>query len=131
MWEVILFFAEGLTAAELGAYSPGFIPVPGSTVRTRCYDSWPIKQGHEYDPKKLFFVTFYLKSWINNLSSFDFFCWFFPLAMILIYWVHGMIFWLFLDSFGIVFWVILKIYRKVSIRPGTILLLASSAVPTY
>lgn len=30
MWEVILFFAEGLTAAELGAYSPGFVPVLGS-----------------------------------------------------------------------------------------------------
>ena len=30
MWEAILFFAEGLTAAELGAYSPGFIPAPGS-----------------------------------------------------------------------------------------------------
>ena len=24
MWETILFFAEGITAAELGAYSPGF-----------------------------------------------------------------------------------------------------------
>ena len=32
MWEVILFFAEGLTAAELGAYSPGFIPAPGSNL---------------------------------------------------------------------------------------------------
>jgi len=32
MWEAILFFAEGLTAAELGAYSPGFIPVPGSIL---------------------------------------------------------------------------------------------------
>ena len=32
MWEVILFFAEGLTAAELGAYSPGFFPAPGSSL---------------------------------------------------------------------------------------------------
>ena len=30
MWETILFFAEGITAAELGAYSPGFFPVPGT-----------------------------------------------------------------------------------------------------
>ena len=47
MWEVILFFAEGLTAAELGAYSPGFIPAPGSIlvkgapeVRERSSPSW-------------------------------------------------------------------------------------------
>ena len=30
MLQTILFFAEGITAAELGAYSPGFFPVLGS-----------------------------------------------------------------------------------------------------
>ena len=39
MWEVILFFAEGLTAAELGAYSPGFIPAPGS-ILVRGAQDW-------------------------------------------------------------------------------------------